>query len=376
MATNTLGYYDPLFYANEGLIILEKALGRSARVHRGYDREVKQLGSTTAISRPSTFTAQDAPSSDQSLNTGMVQIPLSYWKEVKFSLTDKELSLSRENLIADHFAPAVYAIADDIDQNLALLANDIPWYYDIASTTEYKDLTRAKKVLRDNKVPFNDGKLVYCCGSDLEAGFLELFANANFAGQSSQGVQLAGSMGIRSGVELFANNNVNSHVKGTCSVTALAVNGGFAKGVSSINLDAATVTGTLVAGDSFAIAGDSQRYAVTGTVTAAANAFAGVLFTPPLAAAAADNAVVTVRLDNHVQNLVYHKNAFALAMAPLSEAGNDLGAKIATVVDEKTGLVMRCRMFYTGDSSKVSAAVDVLYGVKTLDPNLACVCAG
>ena len=192
MATNTLGYYDPLFYANEGLIILEKALGRSARVHRGYDREVKQLGSTTAISRPSTFTAQDAPSSDQSLNTGMVQIPLSYWKEVKFSLTDKELSLSRENLIADHFAPAVYAIADDIDQNLALLANDIPWYYDIASTTEYKDLTRAKKVLRDNKVPFNDGKLVYCCGSDLEAGFLELFANANFAGQSSQGFSLRG----------------------------------------------------------------------------------------------------------------------------------------------------------------------------------------
>ncbi len=376
MATNTLGYYDPLFYANEGLIILEKALGRSARVHRGYDREVKQLGSTTAISRPSTFTAQDAPSSDQSLNTGMVQIPLSYWKEVKFSLTDKELSLSRENLIADHFAPAVYAIADDIDQNLALLANDIPWYYDIASTTEYKDLTRAKKVLRENKVPFNDGKLVYCCGSDLEAGFLELFANANFAGQSSQGVQLAGSMGIRSGVELFANNNVNSHVKGTCSVTALAVNGAFAKGVSSINLDAATVTGTLVAGDSFVISGDTQRYAVTSTVTAAANAFAAVSFTPPLAAAAADNAVVSVRLDNHVQNLLYHKNAFALAMAPLSEAGNDLGAKVATVVDEKTGLVMRCRMFYTGDSSKVSAAVDVLYGVKTLDPNLACVCAG
>ena len=50
-------------------------------------------------------------------------------REVKFSLTDKELSLSRENLIADHFAPAFYAIADDIDQNLALRANDIPYFY-------------------------------------------------------------------------------------------------------------------------------------------------------------------------------------------------------------------------------------------------------
>ena len=69
------------------LIILERALGRSARMHRGYERAVK------------------------------------------FSLTDKELSLSRENLIADLFAPVFYAIADDIDQNLTLRANDIPYFY-------------------------------------------------------------------------------------------------------------------------------------------------------------------------------------------------------------------------------------------------------
>ncbi len=376
MATNTLGYYDPLFYAQEGLILLEKALGRSARVHRGYDRDVKQKGSATGISRPSTFTAQNAPSSDQNLEAGTVQIQLNYWKEVKFSLTDKEFSLSRENIITDHVSPAIYAISDDIDMNLASLANEVPWYYDLASTTEYKDLTRAKKVLRDNKVPFNDGKLVYCCGSDLEAGFLELFANANFAGHSSQAAQLSGSMGVRSGVELFANNNVNTHTKGTCSVTTLAMNGAHAKGVSTINLDAATVTGTLVAGDSFAIAGDTQRYAVTGTFTASGNAFSTVTISPPLAAAAADNAVVTVRLDTHVQNMIYHKNAFALAMAPLSEAGNDLGAKIATVVDEKSGLVLRSRIFYTGETSKISVAFDVLYGIKTLDPNLACICAG
>ncbi|TLU81870.1 MAG: hypothetical protein FDX21_09885 [Chlorobium sp.] len=38
----------------------------------------------------------------------------------------------------------------------------------------YASTARAKKVRHDNKVPFNDGKLVYCGGSDLEAGFLEL----------------------------------------------------------------------------------------------------------------------------------------------------------------------------------------------------------
>ena len=34
---NTLGIYDPLFYAQEALIQLEKALGLAGRVHRGYD---------------------------------------------------------------------------------------------------------------------------------------------------------------------------------------------------------------------------------------------------------------------------------------------------------------------------------------------------
>ena len=35
MPTNVLGIYDPLFYANEGLIALHEALGMAARVHRG-----------------------------------------------------------------------------------------------------------------------------------------------------------------------------------------------------------------------------------------------------------------------------------------------------------------------------------------------------
>lgn len=40
---------------------------------------------------------------------------------------EKELSLSRENLISDHFAPTVYAIADDIDQNLCERILSLPF---------------------------------------------------------------------------------------------------------------------------------------------------------------------------------------------------------------------------------------------------------
>ena len=376
MATNTLTTYDPIFYANEALIVLKKALGRAVRVHRGYDKQPQQKGSTIQISRPSTFQAQDAPSSDQSINTSMVSIGLDNWKEVKFSLTDQELNYTSEKIINDHISPAVYALADDIDITLAKLVSDIPWYYDMAATTEIKDLTRTKKVLRENNVPFNDNLLHACVGPDAEAGLLELFTNAQLTGTTSVDPLMNGTIGSRFGLELFANSNVATHTKGTCSVTALVVNGAAARGATAMSLDAAAVTGTLLHGDTFSIAGQSQRYAVTGTSTAAGNAFGNVTFTPALAADVADGAAVTVRLDTHVQNVAFHRNAFAVAYAPLSEMGNNLGAKVATVTDPKSGLILRSRVFYVGDASVVKVALDVLYGVKTLDPNLACVMCG
>jgi len=94
MPTNVLGIYDPYFYANEGLIALEATLGMAARVHRGYDKESKTKGSTIEIKRPGTFIAQDAPSTDQNIETSYVEMKLDQWKEVKFSLTDKELSFT------------------------------------------------------------------------------------------------------------------------------------------------------------------------------------------------------------------------------------------------------------------------------------------
>lgn len=370
MATNALNLYDPLFYAQEGLIALENYMGMAARVHRGYDKKPQEKGSTIEINRPGTFVEQDAPSTAQNLEPGMTEIKLNFWKEVKFELTDKELAFSGEKIISDHIRPAMYSLANGIEGRVCALAEMVPWFYDAAATTEIKDLTRARKVLFDNRVPLSDGNLHFAVGSDLEAGFLELFANAQLAGPSNE-APMRGFIGNRFGIEIFGTQNVASHVKGSCSVTALLVNGAAAKGAAVINLDAAAVTGTLAVGDSFAIAGDSQRYVVTALCTAAANAFAGVQIFPPLAQAVADNAAVTVSLMNHTGNVLFHRNAFALAMAPLSDIGNQFGAKVESVFDEKSGLAMRSTMWYDPDNRKVKVAYDVLYGLKCLDANLA-----
>jgi hypothetical protein len=371
---NNLNLYDPLFYAQEGLIQLQKALGMASRVHRGYDKEPQQKGSTIKINKPGTFTAQDAPSNDQDINAEGTEIKLDKWKEVKFGLTDKELNSTGEQIIADHIQPAAYAIADDIDMNLNALSKFVPWYYDVAATTEIKDLTRVKKILRDNKVPLNiPDSLFYEVGSEMEAGFAELFASTGYSGTSAEELQRTGVIGQKFGFNIFANQNVGTHTKGTASVAALLTNGAFVKGATVLNLDAAAVTGTLVKGDSFAIAGDPQRYVVVNDspVTAASNAFTAVQIFPALSKDVADNTAVTVSLMNHVENLVYHRNAFALAMAPLSEMGREFNVKVETVFDEASGIALRARMWYDADRSKTKVALDALYGVKCLDPNLA-----
>jgi len=375
MPTNVLGIYDPYFYANEGLIALEATLGMAARVHRGYDKDSKTKGSTIEIKKPGTFIAQDAPSTDQNIETSYVEMKLDQRKEVKFSLTDKELSFTGDQIITDHIRPAVYAIAKDIDTKLNSLAAYVPWYVDAQATTAIDDLTGLSQVMFDNKVAMDDGFLQLEVGSTMRAGFQKLFASSNLAGQASQELLKTGHIGNWLGYEIFGNQNVSAHAKGTCSTAALAINGALPKGSTLINIDAVAVTGTLLLGDTFSIAGDTQRYAVVNAaaVTAAANAFSGVQIYPPLAQAVADNAVVTMSLMNFTNNIAFHRNAFALAMAPLSDVGEQLGnARVATVSDPKTKLAMRSRIWYAPDTSSVKVALDVLYGVKCLDPNMAC----
>lgn len=371
--SNTITGYDPIYYCNEVIENLEKALGFAARVYRACDPATRQAGSVVQIHRPSTFVAQDAPSSAQDLDTSLVQLSLSNWKEVKFALTDKEISAGGPALVSDHIRPAAYAIADAIDQSLCGLYADIPWYHDAAATAGVADITAVRKQMFDHQVPLHDPQLLHwMIDGDMEADFLSdsAFTQYQGAGQVGAEAQITGSLGQRYGFNFFANQNVASHSKGTLSSTTPLLVGAHAKGATAVTLDSGTLTGSLKKGDSFVLAGNNQRYAVTQDASATGNAIT-VQITPALVQAYADNTQATISLDDHAAGLAFHRNAFALVMAPLPDLGNDLGAKVATVADPITGLALRSRVFYDGNNSRVIVAVDALWGFKTLNPNLA-----
>ncbi|MDD3030740.1 MAG: P22 phage major capsid protein family protein [Alphaproteobacteria bacterium] len=376
--SNTLGNYDPIFYAQEALIALNKTLGMAGRVHRGYDPNPQQKGSVINITRPSVFEATNVNTSTggttQALTPENVSITLDTWKEVKFALTDKELTFTKDKIINDHIAPAAYALADAIDLSLVGLYAKIPWKEAISSTPVVTDITGVRKALFNNKAPMND--LHFMVDGSVEAGLLALsaFATADGAGNVGVDTQLRGSLGTRYGFEFFANQNTPAHTSGTMADTAGALNADAEAGAVEIVIKSLTDGQTLKAGDIITITGDAQQYVVTADKTISSATTVAIY--PALAQKNLADAVVTVVLPSGTgatknQCLAFHRHAFALAMAPLSDMGGQLGARVATVSDPVTNLSIRSRIWYEGNTSTVKVGLDALWGVQVLNPNLA-----
>lgn len=362
---------------NEALIWLQKALGMAARVHRGYEaeRNAYERGDTIRIRRPATLVAQPAPSAAQNLNTTTVNILLDQWQEAKFELTDKELAYTQDLIIREHIQPAAYAIADKIDQDLAALYKDIPWLYDYGTATDHTIITGGYGVLFNNLTPMTPGMIHLMVDGTLQTYFQnsQVFHSAGVTGSGlNEGTLLRGTLGTRFGVEVFANQNTPVHVAGTAASTGdtAGTAAATAAGSSTLAVTGFTGTETVKKGDSFVIAGNTQRYVVTSDL--AWTAGGGTIgISPPLVAATAGTEAVTFTAQSASASnaLIFHEHAFALAMAPLPD--NLPGIEVSTAQDPVTGLSVRARRWADGNNSKVVVALDALYGVKTLNPQLA-----
>ena len=394
--TNNTDPYNPIFYAQEALMLLENALGMAGRVYRGYDTERKSanVGDTIRIKKPGTFTTQaGGTGTAMNLTPSYIDLTVDTWREVKFSLTDQELAKTGPQIISDHISPATYAIANYIETTLTGLYTSVPWSYDIGpggATVDIGDIVDCRKVLRDNAGGLIDTDLTYyAIDSTMEAAFLAntVFHSASVAGSDSDMPRRRGYLGTRFGTELFVQQTLTNHTSGTIVSATNDVLGSIvgANAIRSTTISVENFAGgggieTLVAGDSLVIAGNTQRYAVTATATMAAGLNTAVGIYPPLVAACTGGEVVTCETksatnfsDRYFVNLMFHRNAFAIALAPLPEIGDGAGARMAVITDPRTGLSIRSRLAYDDTLATVLVTLDVLYGVKCLDPNLAVV---
>lgn len=375
----TLASYNPQIYANEALPHLYSSLGFASRVHRGIEenRNSAKKGETINVRRPGQFTVQDAPGTAEDVKAENVQVTLDQWRTVKFELTDKELTQADDRIIEEHFIPAMEVLADDIDQKGQVLYKDVGRKATNFTTgsSAAVNYTNVRRALRDAKVPLGaPGAISYMIDPTMEQHYLadSGFTQHQGAGLEGQNAQRTGTLGIKYGFETFVTHNTQAHTGGTGADLTGAADGAASKNATSITVDGLTNGETFLAGDTFSIAGDSTKYAITADVTVASSE-GTFSIEPPLRADVADNAVVTFDAteDFTSQGMAFHRNAFCLAMAPLDDTGNKLGTRMGVAQDPQTGLALRSRLWYDADNSKVLVAFDVLFGWKTLDGRFA-----
>jgi coat protein Gp5 len=360
--------YNPYFYANEALRILYKRLGMAFYVKRDLAAgKASGTGDIIQVRRAQLFSTQSMPIAEASFADVVPQydnLQIGSWEGNGFKLTDKEKTLTPAKFVDEHLAPVANAIADKIDQNLASLSLECPWQVVTDGTNPYKDFPAGRKILLDNKAPVvNSAEYSYMTDSVLQAAYETdaVFAQAHSDAEGGD-LQRAGQLGNKWGFRVFPNQNAVT--KPADSSTG----GGTVTGVNaagSSTLAVAAITGTTKRGTSFTIAGFSQAYAVSADSTGTTLAIS-----PKLQVATAGGEAITYdKTARSSVGIMFHRDAFALVMQPLEDAGP--GILSASVVEPFSGLSLRSRIWGSGGLGATIWALDALWGYKTLNPNLA-----
>ncbi len=109
----------------------------------------------------------------------------------------------------------------------------------------------------------------------------------------------------------------------------------------------------------------TKTYVVTeDSAAASSNAIANVKVAPALPAIAANTSVTLI--GSHTANLAFHPMAFAFVTRPLTAPGG-----VESYVTHYNGVSLRVVRGYDMQHKREMLSMDVLYGFKTLYPELA-----
>lgn len=362
----------------QGLLALREQVRMPMLVNRGYESMAGAKGSTIDIPIPSAITAvavtpsNTAPASTDSTPTS-VSLVMDQWFEAPFHLTDREMMEAMSGTIPMQASEAVKAIANTVDVSIMGNYTSVYGASGTAGTVPFDDTTtndgnQLRRILNTQLAPMDPRYVVMDPESEASALELRAFQDVSWNG-STAGI-LESQINRKLGFGWFMDQNVLSHTAGTLVGDAIhggAVNGALAVGDVTMAIDATSLVGTIVIGDVFTFAGDTQQYVATNTTTAAANAIAAVTFNPPIKTIVDDGTILTI-VDDHTVNLGFHRDAFAFASRPL-ESQNLPGSMVQSATDPVSGLTLRLEV--TREHKQTRFSYDMLWGSACPRPELA-----
>ncbi len=400
---NTL--ITPSIIAKEGLRLLKNNLVMGRLVHTDYAKEFNKVGSTISVRKPVKFNVTSgATRTNQDVTEGTVPVAIDQQKHVSWNFTSNELTLTVDQYSERYIKPAVAAIAQSVESSLMGLYSSVPMWVGTAGTTpsSFLEIGAARQKLIEHAVPMgeklnavlnpaaalkvaNDLKTLYTQEKTLTA--LEQVRIGRYAGfdtYEGQSIPLH-TVGPLGGTPVVNGASQTSNSTPQANSMSLITNGWTAAAASRLKAgDVITITGVNdVNPMTYADLGYKKQFVVLSDVSSDGSGNATLTISPAIvttgpyqnvtagpANSAAIQVVTGTASTAYAQNLCFHKNAFALVWSPLEMPD---GAPFkAMESDPDSGMSIRVVKQYDIDNDKDIIRLDVLYGVKTIYPELAC----
>ncbi len=421
MATDTILTISMI--TNESLMVLENELTFSSEVLRSYDDSFgvdgAKIGDTLNVRRPPRFIGSSGPNLNVE-DYNQTSIPVVIGDTTKYgdqfhvdtAFTTKDLRLSLGAFTENVITPAVAAIANKIDYvGLQMAKNSTANIVGVAGTPPSSLLTylTAGAYLTSEGAPKKGGRSV-CIEQFTGATIVDSLKGLFMPGDKIGEQYKVGRMGKDSaGMNWYVDQNVNSQTFGswtttastlTADTTAIGIASGWAQ-TSTFTITVGAAAIALKKGDILSIANvfpvnpqnrqiygsKARTFVLQADASSAGSGGMSVTVAPAIitggqfqnVSVTATSATATVTMFSvgtsatgvvSPQNILFHKNAYTLAMADLPLPDGVVFAGRAS--SKEAGMSIRIVRQYTINNDQIPARFDSLWGWAPLYQELAC----
>ena len=409
---NTL--LTPDMILRRALMVLENTLVAAKFVSRKYDDQFAQSGAKigaslrirkpprTVVTKAVAFVAQDQVEEYTTLT-------IDKQHHVGMTFTQQELTLQVDDFSRQFVEPAMASLANDIDQTV------LAEYWNISNAVGTPGTTPGSS----GGAPATAAAALFTYGSAMAKMDYEAVSRDNRRAMiveplaqvmlvsalsglfhSSTEVEQQykeGTMGLAIGAKFSMDQNVATHTVGPLGGTPL-VDGVPTEAASSFLSKGwtAAAASRLKHGDIFTIAnvyavnpqtrtstGQLRQFVVTADFSSGAGGGGTISISPSLISTGAQQTISTLPADgaaitvlgaaatNTPQNLLLHEDCITLCCVDL-ENPSGYGAWGGRVSSKKLGISMTMARQYDIDTTNFKTRIDVLFGVKTVRPEMGC----
>jgi len=385
----------PTQVTREALRVLHQKLTLVGNINRQYDdsfaKEGAKIGDSLKIRLPNKYnvrTGRVMQTNDTTETSVTLQVATQ--KGVDLNFTSADLTLSLDDFSKRILQPAMARLASAIEADAMSMYKDVYQLVGTAGTTPNALSTYllAGARLDDSLAPRDDNRSLHLTPV-AQATIVDALKGLFQDSGAIRDQYREGLMGRTAGFDWYSNTLMPTHTNGN-DVTGVAISGASQTG-SSILVSGVTSSSTFTKGTVFTIANVYEVHPETGAstgvlqnfvITADTNATTTTVTLPispsiiitgatkTVDSSPADTAALTfvgAASTSYRQMLALHRDAFTFATADLfMPKGVDMAAR--EVFD---GISMRLIRAYDVTNDTLAARLDVLYGYKTIRPELA-----